>query len=84
MALGLLSLVRFVVPAALILLFTKLLGFMTGWWMTTLPDFEKSQYLPIVIIPAAAYYITPLRHLTNAPHHRRITERLRSGLVQIL
>jgi hypothetical protein len=75
--------VRFVVPAALILLFAKLLGFLTGWWTTTLPDFEKSQYLPSVIIPAVIYYITPLRRWTNAPHHRRVTERLRSGMVQI-
>jgi hypothetical protein len=83
MAIGLLKLVRFVVPAALLILFSKLLGFVTGWWTTVLPDFEKSQYLPSVIIPAAIYYITPLRRWTNAPHHNRITERLRSGLVQI-
>jgi hypothetical protein len=83
MAISLLKFVRFVVPAVLILLFAKLLGFLTGWWTTILPDFEKSQYLPIVIIPAAAYYITPLRRWTNAPHHKRITERLRSSLVQI-
>jgi hypothetical protein len=83
MAIGLLKLVRFLVPAALILIFGKLLGFLTGWWTTTLPDFEKSQYLPSIVIPAAIYYITPLRRWTNAPHHRRITERLRSGLVKI-
>jgi hypothetical protein len=83
MAIELLKLARFVVPAALIILFAKLLGFLTGWWTTVLPDFEKSQYLPSVIIPAAIYYITPLRQWTNAPHHNRITERLRSGLVQI-
>ena len=83
MAIGLLKLVRFIVPAALILLFAKLLGLLTGWWTTTLPDFEKSQYLPIIVIPAAIYYITPLRRWTNAPHHKRIAERLRSGLVQM-
>lgn len=83
MGIGILKLVRFIVPAALILLFTKLLGFLTGWWTTALPDFEKSQYLPIVVIPAVIYYITPLRRWTNAPHHTRISERLRSGLIQI-
>src|SRR3954451_24481835 len=83
MAIGLLKLVRFVVPAALILVFAKLLGALTGWWTTTLPDFEKSQYLPIVIIPAVLYYITPLRKWTNAPHHKRVTERLRAGLVEL-
>jgi hypothetical protein len=83
MGIGLLKLVRFVVPAALILVFSKLLGFLTGWWTTTLPDLEKSQYLPSIIIPAVLYYITPLRQWINAPHHGRIKERLRSGLVQI-
>lgn len=83
MAVGWLKLIRFVVPAILILIFTKLLGFVSGWWTTTLPDFEKSQYLPVIVIPAVIYYITPLRRWTNAPHHTRITERLRGGLVQI-
>jgi hypothetical protein len=83
MAIGVLKLVRFIIPAALIILFSKLLGFVTGWWTTVLPDFEKSQYLPSVIVPAAIYYITPLRRWTNTPHHKRITEHLRRGLVQI-
>jgi hypothetical protein len=83
MAIGLLKLARFIVPAALMLIFAKLLGYLTGWWTTTLPDFEKSQYLPSVVIPAAIYYITPLRRWTNAPHHKRVTERLRTGLIQI-
>ncbi len=83
MAITLLKFIRFVVPAAIILFFTKLLGIFTGLWNTTLPDFEKSQYLPVVVIPAALYYITPLRRWANAPHHRRITERLRVGLVNI-
>jgi hypothetical protein len=83
MAIGLLKLARFVVPAVLILIFAKLLGVLTGWWTTTLPDFEKSPYLPTVVIPATLYYITPLRRWTNAPHHERVTERLRAGLVQL-
>jgi hypothetical protein len=83
MALTILKFVRFIVPPALIFIFTKLLGFLTGWWTTTLPDWEKSVYLPSVIIPGVIYYITPLRTWANAPHHRRIKERLRSGLVGI-
>ncbi|MHC2624092.1 hypothetical protein ACVIW2_006124 [Bradyrhizobium huanghuaihaiense] len=81
--LSLLKFVRFVIPAALMLLYAKLLGQMTGLWSTTLPDFEKSSYLPIVVIPAVLYYVTPLRKWTNAYHHRRVVERLREGLVKI-
>lgn len=83
MALTILKLVRFVVPPILIILFAKLLGFLIGWWNTTLPDFEKSPYLPTIVIPGALYYITPFRRWVNAPHHNRITERLRTGLIQI-
>lgn len=83
MSLGLLKLVRFLIPAALILSFTKLLGFFTGWWTTTLPDFSKGEYLPAVVVPAVLYYVTPLRRWINAPHHTQVTERLRSGLVTI-
>ena len=83
MTIGYLKLVRFVVPAALVLVFGKILGFFTGWWTTSLPDFEKSQYLPSVIIPAAIYYVTPLRRWTNGFHHKRISEALRVGLVRI-
>jgi uncharacterized membrane protein YfcA len=83
MPLGLLKFVRFIVPAALILIFTKLLGVVTGWWNTTLPDFARSEFLPVVIIPAVIYYITPLRSWINHTHHARIAEGLRSGLVKI-
>lgn len=83
MSLSQLMLVRFIVPAALMLLYAKLLGAMTGLWSTPLPDFEKSSYLPIIVIPAVIYYVTPLRKWTNAYHHKRIVDRLRVGLVQI-
>ena len=83
MPLGILEFVRFFFPAALFLVFAKFLGFLIGGWTTALPDFEKSPYLPTVVIPAAIYYITPLRRWANAPHHRRITNRLRTGLVAI-
>lgn len=83
MELGILKIIRLIVPAAIIIVFAKLLGFITGWWTTTIPDFEKAQYIPSVIVPAVIYYITPLRQWINAPHHRRISEKLRSGLVQI-
>jgi hypothetical protein len=83
MPLSILKFIRFVVPPILIILYVKLLGFITGWWSTTLPDFEKSIYLPTVVIPAALYYITPLRRWINTPHHNRVVENLRKGLVGI-
>jgi hypothetical protein len=83
MNISLLKLIRLVVPIFLAFLYAKLLGFVTGLWTTILPDLEKAQYLPIVVVPAALYYITPFRSWINAPNHKRITERLRNGLVQI-
>jgi hypothetical protein len=83
MPIDILKLIRFLVPPALIVLFTKLLGFLTGWWTTTLPDFEKLQYLPAGIVPGVIYYVIPLRRWANASHHDRVTEKLRVGLVKI-
>jgi cytochrome c biogenesis protein CcdA len=77
------ALARFIAPAVIILIYAKLLGWFTGWWITTLPDFTKAASLPVVVIPAALYYITPLRRWINAPHHKQVTERLRRGLVSI-
>ncbi len=83
MSLGYLKAARLIVPAVLIILFAAFLGWFTGLWSTTIPDFSKSQYLPIVMVPAALYYITPLRRWINAPHVAEVDERLRAGLVAI-
>jgi hypothetical protein len=79
----LLTAFRFFVPAALILVYCSLFGNIVGLWTTPIPDFSKDYYLPIVIVPGALYYITPLRKRTNAPHHKKVTENLRRGLVSI-
>lgn len=60
-----------------------LFGKIVGLWTTPIPDFSKDYLLPIVVVPAVIYYITPLRKLVNAPHHRRVDENLRRGLVSI-
>ncbi|MBI3699654.1 MAG: hypothetical protein HY242_04325 [Afipia sp.] len=83
MTLGTLKTVRFIMPGILYLVFAKLLGVITGLWVTTMPNFAKAQYLPIVVIPAVLYYITPFRRWANARFHNRIIERLRTGLVAI-
>ncbi|QDM22414.1 hypothetical protein FIU28_15555 [Tardiphaga sp. vice154] len=69
--------------AAIILIYAKLLGGFTGWWTTTLPDFSKAEFLPSIIVPGALYYITPFRRWANAPHHKKISESIRQGLVSI-
>jgi len=83
MTLDRLKTIRFVAPAIISLAFVKLLGLLTGLWTTTLPNFEKAIFLPIVVVPALLYYITPFRRWANDPFHRRITERLRAGLVDL-
>ena len=83
MGLGILKIIRFVVPPALILVYAALLGGITGWWSVSLPDFEKALYLPVLVIPGALYYITPLRRWVNTPHHNLVSEKLRKGLVEI-
>jgi hypothetical protein len=83
MTLDRLKLARFIMPPILVILFATLLGFFITRRTTSLPDFEKSLYLPIVIIPGALYYISPLRMWVNAPHHNRISERIRSRLVEM-
>jgi hypothetical protein len=83
MTLDRLKFARFIVPPILIILYAALLGFFITRSPTSLPDFAKSLYLPILIIPGALYYISPLRKWINAPHHNRITERVRTGLVEM-
>jgi hypothetical protein len=74
---------RLFVPAALILVYWSLFGKIVGLWALQIPDFSKDYYLPIIIIPAALYYVTPLRTWANARYHKRVTENLRAGLVRI-
>jgi hypothetical protein len=83
MTIGKLKFLRFFVPSVLILIFIKILGLVTGWWETALPDFSKMQYLPTALIPGTLYYITPLRRWMNAPHHKRINENIRKELLNI-
>jgi hypothetical protein len=83
MSLSLLKALRFFVPAALILVYCSIFGKIVGLWTTPIPDFSKDYYLPVVVAPAVLYYITPLRKWVNAPHHRRVNENLRRGLVSI-
>lgn len=74
---------RFFVPAALILVYWSIFGKLVGLWTIQVPDFSKDYYLPIVIGPAAIYYITPLRKWVNSPHHKRITDNIRRELINI-
>jgi hypothetical protein len=74
---------RFFVPATLFVLFSEFLGKLTGLWSFSAPDLKSIQYSPVILVPAAIYYITPLREITNGSYHRKITENLRSGLLSI-
>jgi hypothetical protein len=75
--------VRLIVPAVIIILFSAIFGIVTGLWKPLTLDFSKAAYMPSIMIPAVLYYITPLRSWLNKPHHNRITEHIRSELVRI-
>ncbi len=84
MSLETLKLIRLIVPGIIIFFFTMILGNITGLWHISLPDnLEKAAYIPSMLIPGAIYYLTPLRSWTNARHHKRLIEHLRTGLVSI-
>ncbi|WP_292588618.1 hypothetical protein, partial [Mesorhizobium sp.] len=66
MSLSLQKWLRFVTPGFLILVFSWFLGKATGLWGFQLPE-KPQEALPTltVLIPAAIYYLTPLRSSSN-------------------
>ena len=83
MPLSFLKSLRVFIPAALILVYWSLLGKIVGLWKISIPDFSKDYYTSVMIVPAAIYYITPLRKWINAPYHNRVVSNLRVGLVNV-
>jgi hypothetical protein len=65
------------------LVYCSLFGKFVGLWTAPIPDFSKDYYLPVVVVPAVLYYITPLRKWVNAPYHAKVSENLRRGVVSI-
>jgi hypothetical protein len=83
MTLNTLKIWRLLVPAALAVGYAILLAIIVGWWTGPLPDLSKIPYVVVLAVPAAIYYITPLRRWWNGSYHRQITENLRKGMVEI-
>jgi hypothetical protein len=74
---------RLIAPAALIILFAALLGWVTDTFSVPLPDLSKASYSLSLLVPGLLYYITPLRSLFNDPHHSRLVEHIRQQMVAI-
>lgn len=76
---------RWITPGVIIVFFTGVLGQLTGMWSTldihSPIDIEKPTLS--VIIPAAIYYLTPLRTWSNQHYFNKISEHLRMRLLQI-
>ncbi|MEA5470175.1 hypothetical protein [Spirulina sp. 06S082] len=75
---------RFITPGILIILFGIFLGRVTGLWKFAFPsDFKEASVSLVFIIPAAVYYLTPLRSYANGKFFDEISENLRSEIVRI-
>jgi hypothetical protein len=75
---------RFWVPPLFIIFGAALLGWLTNEWEIKLPNsFEDMTKM----WPAAAvgflYYLTPLRKLSNASHHKEVSNNIVFGLLKI-
>ncbi|RUV80882.1 MAG: hypothetical protein E5Y35_04305 [Mesorhizobium sp.] len=83
MTLNTMQIWRWFTPAALIIVYGAVIWFILMGTFPGLPDFSKVPYLIGVVVPAALYYITPLRTWVNKGSHERVTENLRAGMVKI-
>ena len=83
MTLNTMQIWRWITPAVLIIVYGAVIWFIVLGTFPSLPDFSKAPYLVSVVVPAALYYITPLRAWVNRSAHERITENLRAGMVSI-
>jgi hypothetical protein len=81
-----LKLIRFVVPAAIILIFASMLGAITGLYALEIPDnftsLAETKNL-VVLVLATLYYALPLRNWANKKYSDEVNENLRTGLVRI-
>jgi hypothetical protein len=83
MSLSDMKLWRLFIPAILIVAYGILLFYLVNHKLLQMPDISKAPHLIVFIIPAALYYVTPLRKWFNSDSHEKINEALRSGLVTI-
>jgi hypothetical protein len=74
---------RRITPAAIIIVYSLVLGQIIGWWKFPLPKLSDLGEMPVPIIIGLLYYITPLRERVNSVHHNLIIELLRSKIVSI-
>lgn len=75
---------RFVTPPFILIVFVWLVGVLTDLWDAPYPKSFKefSQSWPYLVL-GVFYYVLPFRNWANARHFGRVTENLRSRMVQI-
>jgi hypothetical protein len=78
-----LKLARFIVPGVIATLYAAFFGYLTDLWSFKTPTPENALRSIFCIVPAILYYVTPLRHYINKPHHDNITEHIRTQLVGV-
>jgi hypothetical protein len=83
MTLGTMKIWRLFAPAVMIIVYGMILAYIVAGAQWEMPDFSKTPYLAILLIPAILYYITPVRGWINQASHARITENLRVGMVKV-
>ncbi|MER9445189.1 hypothetical protein NKI79_28185 [Mesorhizobium sp. M0340] len=83
MTLNTMQIWRLLVPAVLIIVYGAAAWSILMGRFLQMPDFSKAPYLVGVVVPAALYYVTPLRTWVNKGQHERIAENLRAGMVRI-
>ncbi|TJV22246.1 MAG: hypothetical protein E5Y04_26830 [Mesorhizobium sp.] len=83
MTLNTMQIWRLLVPAVLIIVYGAAAWCILMGRFPQMPDFSEAPYLVGVVVPAALYYVTPLRKWVNEVSHERITENLRAGMVKI-
>jgi hypothetical protein len=74
---------RFIAPGIIVICFAAILGWLSGMWSIEVPELKDAATLPLFLLPAALYYVTPIRTWVNKPHADRITNNIVDQLVRI-
>jgi hypothetical protein len=74
---------RFIAPGIIAICFAAILGWLSGMWSIKVPELKDAATLLVFLLPAALYYVTPVRTLVNKLHADRITNNIVDQFVRI-
>lgn len=84
MSLTLLKWLRFIAPGVIFVLLASALGWITKLWNVFLPqNLKDAMYTTLFLAPAAIYYLTPFRRMSNQVYFDDVSENIRYQLVKI-